>query len=132
MKNILIFIFVLLTISSTACKKQTNTIIKNDTTIKIDTFNIDSISYIYTNSSLIGRWAGSGGISVDTFQFYNTYYTQSPNYMYNYVTSPTIIYRVITGEEIYDQYAYSISSNNDTLTLSPTISPLVYIYYRIH
>lgn len=115
-----------------SCKKtETNTVIvtKNDTVtiIKTDTVAVVHDSLIFTNATLIGKWVNN-----DTLTFDGRILFQSHNGSVKYVTSIDTIYWFHTGDlSINAYYGYKISADNNTLTLYPTFTPLIYTYYRV-
>lgn len=125
MKQFIILIIVVAALNSSCTKTKTNTITvtKNDTTVIVKM--IDSL--LITNSSLIGQWVGTDTVTLD-----GNYFAQSHNGQFKYVTSPDTIYWYHNDLSANGYYGYKISADNDTLTLYPTFTPLIYTYHRLN
>jgi len=103
-----LLVFVVIVAFTNCTKTKTNTITKNDTTIVQDTFMV--------RASLIGTWNSSTGSSPLVFNS-STYTVQSyPSVPY--VASTDSIYDISPANIVYPKWAYTLSTNNDTLYLT--------------
>ena len=109
MKYSLIIIAAVIAMAScTKTKTNTVTVTKNDTVTVRDTFAVQA--------NLIGTWNSSTGASPITFTA-TTYQVQTLAAV-AYLASPDTIYNISPTNVVSPKFAYSLSTNNDTLYLT--------------